>query len=105
MALSRRRKVHVGVNEFVNEGEVLEIPLLEIDESVERDQVRDLSAVKARRDNGAVRDRLRDLEKTAAGPGNLIPVLLDCSRAYVTLGEISRTLVRVFGEYREQPFF
>jgi methylmalonyl-CoA mutase N-terminal domain/subunit len=105
MALSRRRKVHVGVNEFVNEGEALEIPLLEIDESVERDQVRDLSAVKARRDNGAVRDRLRDLEKTAAGPGNLIPVLLDCSRAYVTLGEISRTLVRVFGEYREQPFF
>jgi methylmalonyl-CoA mutase N-terminal domain/subunit len=105
MALSRRRKVHVGVNEFVNEGEVLEIPLLEIDESVERDQVRDLGAVKARRDNGAVRDRLRDLEKTAAGPGNLIPVLLDCSRAYVTLGEISRTLVRVFGEYREQPFF
>jgi methylmalonyl-CoA mutase N-terminal domain/subunit len=105
MALSRRRKVHVGVNEFVNEGEALEIPLLEIDESVERDQVRDLGAVKARRDNGAVRDRLRDLEKTAAGPGNLIPVLLDCSRAYVTLGEISRTLVRVFGEYREQPFF
>jgi methylmalonyl-CoA mutase N-terminal domain/subunit len=105
MALSRKRKTHVGVNNFVNEGEALEIPLIEIDETVERDQIRDLAAVKARRDNGAVHDRLRDLEKAAAGPGNLIPALLECSRLYATLGEISRSLTRVFGEYREQPFF
>jgi len=105
MALSRKRKTHVGVNSFVNEGEALEIPILEIDETVERDQVRDLAAVRARRDNGAVHDRLRDLEKAAASPGNLIPFLLECSRVYATLGEISHALVRVFGEYREQPFF
>ena len=105
MALSRKRKIHVGVNAFVNEGEALEIPLLEIDEAVERDQVRDLAAVKARRDNGAVAASLRALEKTAAGTGNLTPALLDCSRLYATLGEISAALVRVFGEYREQPFF
>ena len=105
MALSRKRKIHVGVNAFVNEGEALEIPILEIDEAVERDQVRDLAAVKARRDNGAVAASLRALEKTAAGTGNLTPALLDCSRLYATLGEISAALVRVFGEYREQPFF
>jgi len=105
MALSRKRKIHVGVNAFVNEGEALEIPLLEIDEAVERDQMRDLAAVKARRDNGAVAASLRALEKAAAGTGNLIPGLLDCSRVYATLGEISAALVRVFGEYREQPFF
>jgi methylmalonyl-CoA mutase N-terminal domain/subunit len=105
MALSRKRKTHVGVTDFVNEGEALEIPLLEIDEAVERDQIRDLAAVKARRDNGAVHDRLRDLEKAAAGRDNLIPALLECSRVYATLGEISLSLTRVFGEYREQPFF
>jgi len=105
MALSRKRKTHVGVNQFVNEGEALEIPILEIDESVERDQVRSLAAVKGRRDNGAVAASLRALEKAAAGRDNLIPALLDSSRVYATLGEISRALAHVFGEYREQPFF
>jgi methylmalonyl-CoA mutase N-terminal domain/subunit len=105
MALSRKRKTAVGVNDFVNEGEPLEIPLLEIDESVERDQVRFLGEVKARRDNGEVRARLAALEKAAAGTDNLIPPLLACSRAYGTLGEISDALRRVFGEYREQPFY
>jgi methylmalonyl-CoA mutase, N-terminal domain len=105
MALSRKRKAVVGVNEFANEGEPLEIPILEIDESVERDQVRALGEVKARRDNGEVRTRLAALEKAAAGTDNLVPHLLSCSRAYATLGEISEALKRVFGEYREQPFY
>jgi len=105
MALSRKRKISVGVNEFVNAAEPLEIPVLEIEASVEREQVRILAEVRAGRDNGAVRDRLAALEKAAAGTDNLIPLLLACSRAYATLGETSEALKRVFGEYREQPFF
>ena len=105
IALSRGRKVLVGVNRFVNEDEKLEIPVLEIDESVERDQVNDLHEIKQKRDNIAVGLRLKALEKAAAGTGNLIPYLLDCSRAYATEGEISDALIKVFGEYREQPFY
>jgi len=105
MALSKKRKISVGVNEFVNEDERLEIPLLEIDESVERDQVRRLRAVRKRRDNGAVKASLEALRKAAAGTENLTPRLLDCSRVYATLGEISAALITVFGEYQEQPFF
>jgi methylmalonyl-CoA mutase N-terminal domain/subunit len=105
MALSRKRKTVVGVNEFVNADQSLEIPVLEIDESVERDQVRRLRVVRERRDNAAVRDRLAALGKAAAGTGNVIPFLLDAARAYATVGEISRALTEVFGEYREQPFY
>jgi methylmalonyl-CoA mutase N-terminal domain/subunit len=105
MALSTKRKIHVGVNDYVNPGESLEIPILEIDESVERDQVRDLRAVKERRDNLAVKRSLEALRKTAAGTGNLTPRLLDCSRVYATLGEISDALIEVWGEYQEQPFY
>ena len=105
IALSRGRKVLVGVNRFVNADEKLEIPVLEIDESVERDQVNDLHEIKQKRDNIAVGLRLKALEKAAAGTGNLIPYLLDCSRAYATEGEISDALIKVFGEYREQPFY
>jgi methylmalonyl-CoA mutase N-terminal domain/subunit len=105
MALSKRRKTVVGVNEFRNPNEGLEIPILEIDESVERDQIKTLREVKARRDNGDVRARLEALTKAAATPENLMPHLLDCARAYATLGEMSDALAAVFGEYQEQPFF
>jgi methylmalonyl-CoA mutase N-terminal domain/subunit len=104
-ALSEKRKIVVGVNNFVNAGEKLEIPLLEIDESVEREQIAYLRSVKESRDNGAVRDRLAALAKAAAGTDNLIPRLLDCARAYATIGEMSEALRGVFGEYRERPFF
>jgi methylmalonyl-CoA mutase N-terminal domain/subunit len=105
MALSRRKKFHVGVNEFANPGEKLEIPLLEIDEAVERGQVAGLRRTKAERDNGGVRASLEALKKAAAGRDNLMPPLLDCARRYATLGEISDALTAVFGEYREQPFY
>jgi methylmalonyl-CoA mutase N-terminal domain/subunit len=105
MALSRKKKFHVGVNEFVNPGETLEIPLLDIDESVERDQVGGLKRTKAERDNGAVRDGLDALKAAAAAGRNLMPPLLECARRYVTLGEITDALTEVFGEYREQPFY
>jgi methylmalonyl-CoA mutase, N-terminal domain len=104
-ALSDRRKTIVGVNDFINAEERLEIPILEIDASVEPGQVAFLKSVKQRRDNGAVRDRLTALTKAAAGPDNLLPLLLECSRVYATLGEMSHALMGVFGEYRERPFF
>ena len=105
MALSRRKKFHVGVNDFVNPGQKLEIPLLEIDETVEKDQIASLRRIKAGRDNGGVRDALTALKTAAAAGRNLMPPLLECARRYASLGEISDTLTAVFGEYREQPFY
>jgi methylmalonyl-CoA mutase N-terminal domain/subunit len=105
MALSKKTKFHVGVNEFVNPGQTLEIPLLEIDESVERDQVERLRRLRAERDNPAVGRALGELKAAAAGGRNLMPPLLECARRYATLGETSDALTEVFGEYREQPFF
>ncbi len=104
-ALSDKRKIMVGVNDFVNEHEKLEIPILEIDESVEPGQISAVQAVREKRDNVAVRDQLDKLEKAARTKTNLIPHLLDCSRAYATEGEITLTLIKVFGEFREQAYF
>ncbi|MGA2532662.1 MAG: methylmalonyl-CoA mutase family protein [Candidatus Aminicenantales bacterium] len=105
MALARKKKILVGVNEFVNTDERIEIPVLEIDESVEKDQVGRLAEIRRRRDNLAVQTRLAGLRKAAAGTDNLIPHLLESARVYATVGEITEALVAVFGEYREQPFY
>ncbi|MCW5941979.1 MAG: methylmalonyl-CoA mutase [Fimbriimonadaceae bacterium] len=104
-ALSERRKMQVGVTEFTNENEILEIPILEIDESVETNQISALRVLRESRDNVAVQDSLDELERTARTKENLVPKLLSCSRVYCTEGEITRRLIRVFGEYREQAFF
>ncbi len=105
MSLSRRKKFQVGVTRFVNEDEKLEIPVLVIDEAVERDQLDRLSRVRGERDNEAVSRRLGELKDAAGRTDNLMPHLLQCVRAFATVGEITEALEDVFGIYQEQPLF
>ena len=96
MDLGAGRRRIVGVNAFASEGRRPEI--LRIDSRVESGQVRRLKALRARRDGGAVRRGLEALSEAARGSANLIPLILDCVRAYATVGEIVGALQTVFGE-------
>ncbi len=98
-ALERRRKVMVGVNEFATEEQPLET--LYIDERVRARQAERLRRLRAERDGGAVERALAALRRAAGGETNTMPALLDCVRAYATLGEISEALRSVFGGYTE----
>jgi methylmalonyl-CoA mutase N-terminal domain/subunit len=97
-------RIIVGVNAF-KEGEGGDLPTLRIGPETERDQVRRLKAVKARRDNTSVKNRLEELKTAARATENLMPPLLDCVKAYVTEGEIMAALKEVFGVYREPILF
>jgi methylmalonyl-CoA mutase N-terminal domain/subunit len=88
----------VGVNEFVLEDEKPP-ELLRIDEGPERSQLAKIKAVKAERDNAAVKAKLAKLSTAAKGKDNLLPFILDAVRSYATLGEICNTLRAVWGEY------
>ncbi|MTI82792.1 MAG: methylmalonyl-CoA mutase [Firmicutes bacterium] len=103
--VDKKEKIVVGVNEFVDEDEELDIELLKIDPELERAQVEHLKELRNKRDNNRVNDTLDALKKAAAGPDNLIPYILDCVRAYTTQGEIIDTMREVFGEYKEKPTF
>ncbi len=93
-----RRKLIVGVNAFVEPDEK-PIETLVIDESVEKEQVARLKAIKARRDGAAVRRCLDDVKRVAATTENLTPALLEAARARCTVGEIMASLADVFGRY------
>ncbi len=99
--IERGERKIVGVNDFIMEGEELEIPVLRIDRQVEIDQVAYLKKVKAERDNEAVRVALAKLRQTAEGDGNTFEAILECARAYVSVGEICDILREVWGEYVE----
>jgi len=101
-SVERRDKVIVGVNDFVQEDEQ-PVPILYIDETTAETQLRRLKELRGTRDNDAVRRSLDALRETAAGTGNTMYALLDCVRAYATVGEMCDALRGVWGEYEEVP--
>ena len=100
MAVERGEQIVVGVNQFQAEN-AAPIPLLRIDPEIERAQVDRLRALRARRDAEKTKAALADVERRARSPENLMPAILAAVEAFATVGEISDTLRRVFGEYEE----
>jgi methylmalonyl-CoA mutase N-terminal domain/subunit len=98
-------RVVVGVNDFTEGSEAIEIDTLRIDPSVERRQVARMASVRAGRDERVVARSLEALTATCRGDGNVVPRILDCARAYCTLYEIRHAMERVFGAYKEPVFF
>jgi methylmalonyl-CoA mutase N-terminal domain/subunit len=101
-AVERREKIIVGVNDFVQEDED-PIEILYIDGTAAERQLERLAALKKSRDNDQVRRTLDALRETARGTGNTMPAILDCVRAYATVGEMCDALREVWGEYEEVP--
>jgi methylmalonyl-CoA mutase N-terminal domain/subunit len=103
--IEQRRRIIVGVNEFVTEESELTIPLLRVGEEADREQRARMQRMRAARDNDLVARRLGALRNAARGTENLMPYILDCARCYCTLYEIRRAMEDVFGAYREPVFF
>jgi methylmalonyl-CoA mutase N-terminal domain/subunit len=100
-----RRRVIVGVNEFVVEEPEIPIPLLKIGAEAEQAQAERLERLRGTRDGDLVRRRLDELTEAARRGANVIPAMLDAARAYATLYEIREALECVYGSYREPIFF
>jgi methylmalonyl-CoA mutase N-terminal domain/subunit len=102
-AVERKEKIIVGVNEYVMDEEPF--PILYIDQTVGDEQVARVAALKARRDNTKVAKALAHLAQAARGTENIMQPILECTRAYATLGEMCDALRDVWGEYEELPIF
>jgi methylmalonyl-CoA mutase N-terminal domain/subunit len=100
MDIENNEKIIVGVNQFVEKEIIEDIPLLKIDESIQREQIKKIQAVKNKRDNKAVQQDLDALSEAAKGDTNVLPHILKAVEDYCTLGEISNTLRLVWGEYK-----
>jgi methylmalonyl-CoA mutase, N-terminal domain len=98
--VDREEAVVVGVNRFTVDEEK-PIPIQRIDESLERKQVERLQALRVRRDPASWRASLQQVEEAARSGENLMPRILTAVEAYATVGEVSDTMRKVFGEYRE----
>ncbi|MGH2813424.1 MAG: acyl-CoA mutase large subunit family protein [Actinomycetota bacterium] len=103
--LDNKRKFIVGVNAFERPAKEEEVEILHIGPETERQQVKDLQARKADRDESKAAAALDDLVQVAKSDGNIIWPLVECARAECTLGEMVNVLKEPFGVYREPPRF
>lgn len=102
-AVERGDKIVVGVNDYVSE-EKRPIELLQVDDSVAQHQRERLAELQEKRDRVGVGSALERLGAAASSDENLMPFILDCVRAYATVGEMCDVLRRVFGTYEEPAF-
>jgi methylmalonyl-CoA mutase N-terminal domain/subunit len=101
VAIDKKEKIIVGVNDFVSEEKPLEI--LQIDETVAHRQAERLRKLRADRSQAEVDRRLAALRNAAKGTENLMPFIFDAVKSYATLGEICDAMRDVFGTYEENP--
>jgi methylmalonyl-CoA mutase, N-terminal domain len=100
-----KQRIVVGVNRYELEDEA-ELELLRIDPALEQEQIERVEALRRRRDSAAVEASLARLKEAAAREDeNLMPLLIEASRVYATLGEMCDALRETWGTWRETPVF
>lgn len=96
--------IKVGVNKYT-EGVTKEVELHQYDSSWAKRQIDNLKELKRTRDNGEVKKTLDALTAAAKQKKNIMPYLVDCCKAYATVGEMAGVFRDVFGEFEEPSLF
>ena len=104
LAVEKKEKIVVGLNDFIAQDRRT-IPTHRVDAEIEHRQIRHLEALRAKRDSAKTQSALAELDRRARNTENLLPAILAAVEACATVGEISDTLRRVYGEYHESVVF
>ncbi|MGA7104778.1 MAG: methylmalonyl-CoA mutase family protein [Candidatus Deferrimicrobiaceae bacterium] len=102
--LEKEEKKIVGVNCYRSDEEI-PIPLLKIDKEVERKQIARTREVRRRRNARRVASRIDALQDASLSRVNLMPVILEAVREYVTLGEICDAFRETMGTYTDPAMY
>ncbi len=103
--IDNNKRIVVGVNEFINDQKGIDIPILEIDNRAEQNQLKKLDQLKKNRDPREVKKSLNEISIACKNGDNLVPIIIKSAKAYCTLGEIVETMKCEYGEWQESTFF
>jgi methylmalonyl-CoA mutase, N-terminal domain len=99
--IEKGERIIVGLNRFREEKEKIKIECFKVEEAVQERVIDKLNRLKAERDNREVERCLHQLDQEARLGKNLVPALIDCVRAYATIGEMCQVLGNIWGIYQE----
>lgn len=94
-------RVIVGLNKFQEQDEVVSADSFKTDEGVQDRIIERLQELKSSRDNAAVTAALGRLDADVRAGHNTVPALIDCAKAYATIGEMCQVLGGTWGFYKE----
>jgi len=103
--VEKKEKFIVGVNEFIEPDEKIDIPILYVSPEVEKKQRKRIAELKQNRSDIKVQESLNEIKQTALKENNIMPVLIKAAHNYVTLGEMINQLKEVYGIYEEAAIF
>ena len=99
--VDQKRRIVVGVNEFVKKGEKIEIPILKLGKESEVNQTKAIKELRKKRNNQKVNDALEDIRDACSSDRNIMEPIIHAAKVYTTLGEIVQEMKDVFGEWQE----
>ncbi len=99
--VDEKRRLVVGVNDFIKEDEKIDIPLLEIGKEAEETQLNAINSLRKSRNAEAVTVALDDIREACKNKSNIMPPIINAAKAYATLGEIVDAMKDIFGEWQE----
>lgn len=97
--------IKIGVNKYVDDGDNPDVDLHEYDPKTQERQIESLRQVKSERNSADVLRTLKELERVTRAKQNVMPALVDCCKAYCTVGEMAGVFREVFGEFKEPTIF
>ncbi|HSJ53455.1 MAG TPA: methylmalonyl-CoA mutase family protein, partial [Anaerolineae bacterium] len=97
--IQNKKRIIVGVNDYVLENEKLEIETFRVNPAVEQEQIANLRGVRQERDAQAVAGALEKVENALAYGKNMMPSIIEAVKAYATEGEIIGEMKKVLGEH------
>lgn len=97
-------KIMIGINKYNTEEEV-EIPFVEIDDTVEKEQIERLQAIKRKRDGRKVAECLKDIAAACKKGENVMPYCIEAVKNYASVQEICDVYREVYGEYRDPGMY
>ncbi|MBI4964383.1 MAG: methylmalonyl-CoA mutase [Desulfomonile tiedjei] len=103
--LKKGEYVKIGVNKYVDEADNPDVELHEYDAQTQDRQIESLNRLKAERSSSDVARTLQELERVTRAKQNVMPALVECCKAYCTVGEMAGIFREVFGEFKEPSIF
>lgn len=104
-AIDEKRRIIVGVNDFIDEDSSTDIPILEINPEAEKRQCEKLAATRANRNQAEVDNALARIAEACRDDQNIMYPMIEAAEAYATLGEIVETMKQEFGTWMEETVF
>jgi len=102
--IDSKEKIMVGVNKYVTE-DTQDIPLLDIDDALEKAQVNRINEIKRKRDDKAVKRSLDDIKNACKTGDNVMPYCIEAVKNLCTVQEICDVYREVYGVFRDPAMY